>query len=211
MLNIGDKVKGFEPSSRMKTGSLPPEKKGLIGEVGTVVAVVGNSVKVDFENKDDQWWFDTEEAEKHKVINQGMEVKVKKMHAEAVIPSYSKPGDAGLDLTAVSEEWNEGNTMVTYGTGLSIEIPEGYVGLLFPRSSVCKTSLNLSNSVGVIDSGYRGEIMLKYRYPEEGSVYDLGDRVGQLIIIPYPQIKLVEAEELSSTERGEGGYGSSGK
>lgn len=211
MLNIGDKVKGFEPSSRMKTGSLPPEKKGLIGEVGTVVAVVGNSVKVDFENKDDQWWFDTEEAEKHKVINQGMEVKVKKMHAEAVIPSYSKPGDAGLDLTAVSEEWNEGNTMVTYGTGLSIEIPEGYVGLLFPRSSVCKTSLNLSNSVGVIDSGYRGEIMLKYRYPEQGLVYDLGDRVGQLIIMPYPQIKLVEAEELSSTERGEGGYGSSGK
>jgi dUTP pyrophosphatase len=175
MLNIGDKVKGFEPSSRMKTGSLPPEKKGLIGEVGTVVAVVGNSVKVDFENKDDQWWFDTEEAEKHKVINQGMEVKVKKMHAEAVIPSYSKPGDAGLDLTAVSEEWNEGNTMVTYGTGLSIEIPEGYVGLLFPRSSVCKTSLNLSNSVGVIDSGYRGEIMLKYRYPEQGLVYDVGD------------------------------------
>ena len=211
MLNIGDKVKGFEPSSRMKTGSLPPEKKGLIGEVGTVVAVVGNSIKVDFENKDDQWWFDTEEAEKHKVINQGMEVKVKKMHAEAVIPSYSKPGDAGLDLTAVSEEWNEGNTMVTYGTGLSIEIPEGYVGLLFPRSSVCKTSLNLSNSVGVIDSGYRGEIMLKYRYPEQGLVYDLGDRVGQLIIMPYPQIKLVEAEELSTTERGEGGYGSTGK
>jgi dUTP pyrophosphatase len=140
-----------------------------------------------------------------------MQVKVKKMHAEAVIPSYSKPGDAGLDLTAVSEEWNEDNSMVTYGTGLSIEIPEGYVGLLFPRSSVCKTSLNLSNSVGVIDSGYRGEIMLKYRYPEEGLVYDLGDRVGQLIIMPYPQIELIEAEELSSTERGEGGYGSSGK
>jgi dUTP pyrophosphatase len=140
-----------------------------------------------------------------------MQVKVKKLHPEAIIPKYAKQGDAGLDLTAVSEEWNENNSMVTYGTGLSIEIPEGYVGLLFPRSSVCKTSLNLSNSVGVIDSGYRGEIMLKYRYPEEGSVYDLGDRVGQLIIMPYPQIKLVEAEELSSTERGEGGYGSSGK
>ena len=140
-----------------------------------------------------------------------MQVKVKKLHPEAIIPKYAKQGDAGLDLTAVSEEWNENNSMVTYGTGLSIEIPEGYVGLLFPRSSVCKTSLNLSNSVGVIDSGYRGEIMLKYRYPEEGSVYDLGDRVGQLIIMPYPQIKLIEAEELSSTERGEGGYGSSGK
>lgn len=140
-----------------------------------------------------------------------LEVKVKKMHAEAVIPSYSKPGDAGLDLTAVSEEWNEDNSMVTYGTGLAFEIPEGYVGMLFPRSSVCKTSLNLSNSVGIIDSSYRGEVMLKYRYPEQGLVYDLGDRVGQLIIMPYPQIKLVEAEELSTTERGEGGYGSTGK
>lgn len=140
-----------------------------------------------------------------------MQVKVKKLHPEAIIPKYAKQGDAGLDLTAVSEEWNENNSMVTYSTGLSIEIPEGYVGLLFPRSSVCKTSLNLSNSVGVIDSGYRGEIMLKYRYPEEGLVYDLGDRVGQLIIMPYPQIELIEAEELSSTERGEGGYGSSGK
>ena len=140
-----------------------------------------------------------------------MQVKVKKLHPEAIIPKYAKQGDAGLDLTAVSEEWNDNNSMVTYGTGLSIEIPEGYVGLLFPRSSVCKTSLNLSNSVGVIDSGYRGEIMLKYRYPEQGLVYDLGDRVGQLIIMPYPQIELIEAEELSSTERGEGGYGSSGK
>lgn len=139
-----------------------------------------------------------------------MQVKVKKLHPEAIIPKYAKPGDAGLDLTAVSEEWNENNSMVTYGTGLAIEIPEGYVGLLFPRSSVCKTVLNLSNSVGVIDSGYRGEIMLKFRYPEEGLVYDLGDRVGQLIILPYPQIELVEAEELSSTERGAGGYGSTG-
>lgn len=140
-----------------------------------------------------------------------MQVKVKKLYPDATIPRYAKQGDAGLDLTAVSEEWNENNSMVTYGTGLSIEIPEGYVGLLFPRSSVCKTSLNLSNSVGVIDSGYRGEIMLKYRYPEQGLVYDLGDRVGQLIIMPYPQIELIEAEELSSTERGAGGYGSSGK
>jgi len=126
------------------------------------------------------------------------------------VPTYSKKGDAGLDLTAVSEEWNEDNSMVTYGTGLAIEIPEGYVGLLFPRSSVCKTSLNLSNSVGVIDSGYRGEIMFKYRYLEEGMVYDLKDRVGQLLILPYPSIELEEAQELSSTERGEGGYGSTG-
>lgn len=139
-----------------------------------------------------------------------MKVKIKKLHSDAVIPKYSKPGDAGLDLTATSEEWNEDQTMVTYGTGLSVEIPEGHVGLLFPRSSICKTELILSNSVGVIDSGYRGEIMCKFRYPEEGMVYDKGDRVCQLVIMPYPQIEFEEVEELEETERGAGGYGSTG-
>jgi dUTP pyrophosphatase len=140
-----------------------------------------------------------------------MKVKIKKMHTNAVVPKYAKPGDAGLDLTAISEEWNEGNTMVTYGTGLAVEIPEGYVGLLFPRSSVSKTTLNLANSVGVIDSGYRGEIMFKFRYLEEGMTYDVGDRIGQLIIMPYPQVEFEEVEDLSFTERGEGGFGSTGK
>ena len=139
-----------------------------------------------------------------------MKVKIKKLHKDAVVPKYAKNGDAGLDLTAISEVWNEDNTMVTYDTGLSIEIPEGYVGLLFPRSSISKTSLILSNSVGVIDSGYRGSIMCKYRYSDEGFIYDIGDRIGQLIIIPYPQIEFEEVEELSETERGAGGYGSSG-
>lgn len=140
-----------------------------------------------------------------------MKVKIKKIDANAVIPKYAKPGDAGLDLTATSEEWNDDNTMVTYGTGLAVEIPEGYVGLVFPRSSVSKTTLNLTNSVGVIDSGYRGEIMFKFRYLEEGMIYDVGDRIGQLIIMPYPQIEFEEVEDLSSTERGEGGFGSTGK
>lgn len=140
-----------------------------------------------------------------------MKVKIKKIDANAVIPKYAKPGDAGLDLTATSEEWNDDNTMVTYGTGLAVEIPEGYVGLVFPRSSVSKTTLNLTNSVGVIDSGYRGEIMFKFRYLEEGMIYDVGDRIGQLIIIPYPQVEFEEVEDLSSTERGEGGFGSTGK
>jgi len=139
-----------------------------------------------------------------------MKVKIKKLHKDAIIPKYSKPGDAGMDLAAVSETWNENNTMVTYDTGLAVEIPEGFVGLLFPRSSVSKTSLILSNSVGVIDSGYRGPIMMKYRYPEEGNVYDVGDRVGQLLILPYPQIEFEEVEELSDTDRGEGGFGSTG-
>ena len=139
-----------------------------------------------------------------------IKIKIKKLHPDAVIPKYSKPGDAGMDLVAVTEEWNYDNSMVTYDTGLAIEIPEGYVGLLFPRSSISKTNLSLSNAVGVIDSGYRGSIMFKFRYSEEGMVYDVGDRVGQIIIMPYPTVEFEEVEELSSTERGEGGFGSTG-
>jgi dUTP pyrophosphatase len=133
------------------------------------------------------------------------------LNPKAVIPVYAKSGDAGLDLVAISEEWTEDNGMVTYDTGLAIEIPEGHVGLLFPRSSVSKTILTLANSVGVIDSGYRGSIMLKFRYPEEGMVYEVGEKVGQIIILPYPQITFEEVDELSSTDRGEGGFGSTGK
>ena len=139
-----------------------------------------------------------------------MNVKIKKLSSNAVIPVYAKPGDAGLDLVAIREEWTEDNGMVTYDTGLAIEIPEGHVGLLFPRSSVSKTILTLANSVGVIDSGYRGSIMLKFRYPEEGMVYEVGEKVGQIIILPYPQITFEEVDELSSTDRGEGGFGSTG-
>src|SRR5690606_10497369 len=91
-----------------------------------------------------------------------MKVKIKRLHPQAVIPSYAKPGDAGMDLTATSKSYDE-NGNVVYGTGLAFEIPEGYVGLLFPRSSNSKTDLILSNSVGVLDSGYRGEVMFKFK------------------------------------------------
>ena len=142
-----------------------------------------------------------------------MQVRVKKLHENAVIPAYGKPGDAGLDLTATSiEKDSYGN--VVYGTGLAIEIPEGYVGLIFPRSSNSKTDLYLTNHVGVVDSGYRGEIMFKFRANPSlinAVIYQVGDRVGQLIIIPYPQIELTEAIELSDSERGDGGFGSTGK
>lgn len=139
-----------------------------------------------------------------------MNIKIKKFHKDAVIPKYAKDGDAGMDLVAITEKWNLAKTMVTYDTGIGFEIPKGHVGLVFPRSSISKTSLILSNAVGVIDSGYRGSVTLKYRYPEEGMVYDVGDRIGQLIIIPIPEIKFEEVEELSDTERGTGGYGSTG-
>ena len=138
-----------------------------------------------------------------------MKVKIKKLNPEAIIPSYAKPGDAGMDLTAVDVS-TPGGKHITYHTGLAIEIPEGYVGLLFPRSSVYKTGQTLSNCVGVIDSGYRGEIMLKYTLSPYGLEYQVGERVGQLIIMPYPHVEFVEENELTQTERGEGGYGSTG-
>jgi len=142
-----------------------------------------------------------------------MIVKIKKLHENAVIPVYSKPGDAGLDLVATSIDDDSYNNII-YGTGLAIEIPEGHVGLLYPRSSNSKTDLYLTNHVGVIDSGYRGEIMFKFRPIngiEDAFIYAVGDRVGQLIIIPYPSIEFVETGELSDSDRGDGGFGSTGK
>jgi len=151
-----------------------------------------------------------EEYEKNK--DKKMKIKIKKLHPNAIIPMYSKAGDAGMDLTAISREYDEFGNLV-YGTGLAFEIPEGYVGLVFPRSSNSKTNLNLTNSVGVIDSGYRGEVVLKFKelkQPKLLSTYSMGDRIGQIIILPYPQIEFEEVEELSDTERGTGGFGSTG-
>lgn len=140
-----------------------------------------------------------------------MKVKIKKVHANAVIPSYAKEGDAGMDLTVTTI--NDEAYQVTYGFGISVEIPEGYVGLVFPRSSIRKTDLVLSNSVGVIDSGYRGELMAVFK-KLAGTVstkYYVGERAAQLVIIPYPKIEFEEVKELSDTERGAGGFGSTGK
>ena len=138
-----------------------------------------------------------------------MKVRIKKLHREAVIPRYAKPGDAGLDLTAVDVS-NDQYGCLTYHTGLAVEIPSGHVGLLFPRSSVYKTGQTLTNCVGVIDSGYRGEIMMKFTLSGNRSEYEIGDRIGQLIIMPFPSIDFVEVADLSSTDRGDGGYGSTG-
>ena len=141
-----------------------------------------------------------------------MKVKIKKIHTDSVIPSYAKSGDAGMDLIAtsiISEEVFQ----ITYGLGIALEIPDGFVGLVFPRSSIRKTDLSLTNSVGVIDSGYRGELQATFR-KERGVAskkYEVGDRVVQIMIIPHPTIEFNEVNELSNTERGEGGFGSTGK
>ena len=138
-----------------------------------------------------------------------MKVKIKKLHEDAVIPKYAKDGDAGLDLTAVDVVAESGT--ITYKTGLAVEIPRWHVGLLFPRSSVYKTGQRLTNCVGVIDSGYRGEIMMKFTLSPYQIEYDIGDRIGQMIIIPYPMIEFEEVEELIESDRGKGGYGSTGR
>ena len=142
-----------------------------------------------------------------------MDVKFKKLHDDAKIPSYAHDTDAGLDLTAVSftQEFDKSNKLVlVYHTGLAVEIPEGYVGLIFMRSSVSNKSISLTNAVAVIDSGYRGELLLKYKITTDSlpTIYQPGEKIGQLIIIPYPKINPIEAEELNSSDRNEGGFGS---
>ena len=145
-----------------------------------------------------------------------MEVKIKKLHKDAVIPQYSKIGDVGMDLTAVSVKLQSNEVagrmmLATLDYGVAIEIPEGYFGLIVPRSSNYKRNGIMSNSVGIIDSGYRGPLKSIFYIPNTyATFYDVKERVAQLIILPYPQIKFVESEELSETERGEGGFGSTG-
>ena len=141
-----------------------------------------------------------------------MKVRIKKLSTDAVIPTYAKEGDAGMDLVATRIISNT-TFDVSYGTDLAMEIPNGFVGLVFPRSSIRKYELVLSNSVGVIDSGYRGEIQATFKKENglDSLAYKVGDRIAQIIIIPYPPIEFDEVAELSDTERGDGGFGSTGK
>jgi dUTP pyrophosphatase len=141
----------------------------------------------------------------------GTLVKVKKLDPNAVIPSYSKVGDAGMDLT-ITREIENTSFSVSYGFGIAMEIPKGFVGLVFPRSSVRNQDLILSNCVGVIDSGYRGELQATFKKTNglDSIKYKVGERGAQIIILPYPTIYMTEVPELSNTERGDGGFGSTG-
>lgn len=141
-------------------------------------------------------------------------VRFKRLHVDAVAPTRAHPTDAGYDLTAFSREYNAEYRYWEYGTGIAVEIPEGFVGLLFPRSSISKTNLTLANSVGVIDASYRGEVKLRFREAYRGDLtfpnLKVGERCGQLVIMPIFAGDMVEADELSETPRGEGGFGSTG-
>jgi len=138
-----------------------------------------------------------------------MKVKIKRLHDKSIIPKYAHDGDAGLDLTITSVEQLD-SEHIKYGFGLAFEIPKGYVGLLFPRSSCYKQRQLMSNCVGVLDSNYRGEVSA-VMIGTTNTSYKVGDRAVQLIVMPYPEIELIEVDELNETERGQGGYGSTGK
>ena len=137
-----------------------------------------------------------------------MNIKIKRLSKDAVIPSYAKIGDVGLDLTAVSISYTD--NYIEYGTGLAIEIPEGFAGFVFPRSSISNYDLNLCNSIGVIDSNYRGEVKLRFKTVYNQKIYRIGDRIGQLVVLPVPKIELELTGELNDSVRGSSGFGSSG-
>lgn len=136
-------------------------------------------------------------------------IKYKKTHKNAVDPVRGNATDAGYDLTATSKETKNG--FIQYGTGIHFEIPEGMVGLIYPRSSITKKGLMLKNSVGIIDAGYRGEVMFRFHELDNRNIYEVGDRVGQIIFQELPKILMKEVDELSDSERGEGGFGSTGQ
>lgn len=160
-----------------------------------------------------------------------LEVKIKKLVPEAKIPSYAhvdtegNPNDMGMDITCTSYEYDPKYDRFIYHTGLAFKLPQGYGMLIFPRSSNTKTEAYLPNSVGVLDSTYTGELLFIYKlrssrqtlFPEsdvkltdleienELAPYKVGDRIGQIVILPYPTINFVEVEELPTTDRGADG------
>lgn len=140
-----------------------------------------------------------------------LKVNFKKVRDNAKTPYRADVGSAGYDLSVAKYELNEDGTICTVYTGIAVEIPKGYGGFLFPRSSVYKYGLQLANSVGVIDSSYRGEIIAKFIANKNSKFYQEAERCCQLVILPVADVDFEEVTELSDTSRGAGGFGSSGK
>ncbi|MGM9663371.1 MAG: dUTP diphosphatase [Eubacteriales bacterium] len=142
-------------------------------------------------------------------------LRIKKLDVRAVIPSYGSEFSAGADLYAVCDEdmiIESGKTAFVH-TGISLEIPEGLVGLIYARSGLaCKNGLAPANKVGVIDSDYRGEIVVAlHNHGDSTRTVSCGDRIAQIVFAPYVYADFEEADELCDTERGAGGFGSTGK
>lgn len=141
-----------------------------------------------------------------------MKLKIKKLSNTAKTPYYATPGDAGLDLTATHIIKN-GLFSVWYGTDIAVEIPKNHYGALAPRSSISNNgALMLANSIGIIDHGFRLGIQVRFNRTFKGvftrKQYKIGDRIAQLIIIPFKSVEIEEVEYLSDNERG--GFGHTG-
>ena len=157
-----------------------------------------------------------------------VKLKFKKLDERAVIPSYAHVGDIGLDATAIDVEYDIEHDVYIYHTGLACEMERGYALLCLPRSSNTKTEAYLPNSPGLVDPAtYRGEIQFRYKnrqptprfeFSDELTAYALskapykpGERIGQFVIVQVPEIEIEVTDTLSETDRGTGGFGSSGK
>lgn len=160
-----------------------------------------------------------------KVSEEVLQVNVKKIHPDAIIPQCAKKGDAGYDLVAIDDGIIGQDGYIEYKTGLAISPPAGMHVCIFPRSSISKYDLVLANGIGLIDNGYRGEILLRFKpvnrflnttqtislIPSPIKKYIRGDKIGQLVFMPTINVEMVEVSNLDETERGTGGFGSSGK
>lgn len=143
-------------------------------------------------------------------------IKVKKMHPDAQLPKQANSSDAGYDLVAI-DDGVYSNKYIEYDTGLSIEPPEGYHTEIYPRSSISKYDLILANGIGLVDYSYRGNIKLRFKFTGSGTDdslklrYKKGDKIGQLVIRKTEHLEFIEVNDLSETERGTGGFGSTDK
>lgn len=141
-----------------------------------------------------------------------LNIKVKKLNKNVQLPKQGTQGAAGIDFYLPQPVRFEPNRSKKVPLGVAVEIPEGYVMLLIPRSSTWKTPLRMPNSVGVIDSDYRGEVCALLQNTSDFEVYkEAGERLVQGVIVPVPSVQVVEVDELSETSRGVGGFGSTGK
>lgn len=141
-----------------------------------------------------------------------MQLRMRRIDKGIELPRYAKPGDAGFDLRSTMDVEIAPQGTVMVGTGIAVEIPDGHVGLVFPRSGLASHSgVNLVNNVGVVDSGYRGEVMLPlYNAGHDTVAVARGVRCAQMVVVPFVACEIVEVDELGETDRGQGGFGSTG-
>lgn len=144
----------------------------------------------------------------------GSELPVRRLAATAKLPTRAISGDAGLDLYASESARLDPGARASVGTGIAVEIPERHAGLVLPRSGwAARHGIALVNAPGLIDAGYRGEVRVLLLNTDRNEAFEVteGDRVAQLLVVPFASLEPVEAEALSESERGEGGFGSSGR